>query len=145
MTISTSETKVLQIHSNRLLAHPVPPICCRRQTFHVLNSEFGSAQLWSTCLNWVLHVLLTSEQCLAKAKLYSSWHTAELKYLLDIKDNMTREPSMEWYNIRCHALPNGNTKLISVYTASTLVLFQDFTCDKSTIAAAYMLLAFEKV
>ena len=60
MTRSTSETKALQSRSERLqqsifrlLARPVAPNCFRRQTFHVLNSEFGSARLWSACLKWV--------------------------------------------------------------------------------------------
>ena len=58
MTRSTAETKALKSRSDRLqqsifvrLPRPVAPNCFRRQTFHVLNSEFGSARLWSTCLN----------------------------------------------------------------------------------------------
>ena len=64
MTRSTSKTKALQSHSERrqqllsgLLERPVNPNCFRRQTFHVLNSDFGSARLWSTCLKCVLHSL----------------------------------------------------------------------------------------
>ena len=57
MTRSTSDTKALQSHSDRLqqsifqlLARTVAPNCFRRQTFHVLNSDIGLTQLWSACL-----------------------------------------------------------------------------------------------
>ena len=60
MTGSRSETKALQSCSKglqqsifRLLAHPVAPNCFRRQTFHVLNSEFVSARLWSAFMKLV--------------------------------------------------------------------------------------------
>ena len=61
MTRSTSGTKALWSRSEQLqqlifphLVRPVAPDCFSRQTLHVLNSEFGSAQLWRACLKRVL-------------------------------------------------------------------------------------------